>query len=256
MVGRMQVLSTTRRLPWGDAALRRSAALWAPLRGGATGTAERAAATLLRTCQVLAAIGVVGLSAGHLVNAFALDARYDGLNADVDVGVFTWAGSSATFAAAFGALLVAAAAPAGSRAWPAALALILGFFSFDDAFALHERISIERIGPVDHASRMLWVVVAMPLLALAAVMLATLALEAPRAVRRVLGLALGLLVLAIGLEFLSPLLFAAGLDHGDVGYELEVVLEEGAELAAWVVAAGSLAASALLLVAGRDEPAD
>lgn len=53
------------------------------------------------------------------------------------------------------------------------------------------------------------------------------------------------IALAIGLEAASPSLVWAGFDHGDLVYELEVVLEEGAELGGWALIATSLVAFAL-----------
>jgi hypothetical protein len=61
--------------------------------------------------------------------------------------------------------------------------------------------------------------------------------------RRLVVLGLGLLVAAILLEMASPVLFEVGYDHGDLGYELEAVLEEGAELGGWMLIALALAAT-------------
>jgi hypothetical protein len=54
-----------------------------------------------------------------------------------------------------------------------------------------------------------------------------------------------LLVVAIALEMASPILFALGSDHGELAYELEVALEEGAELAGWILVSTGLAAALL-----------
>ena len=50
---------------------------------------------------------------------------------------------------------------------------------------------------------------------------------------------LALLAAAVVLEVCSAALIRAGFDRGSVLYELEVVLEEGAELAGWILIAGA-----------------
>jgi hypothetical protein len=203
---------------------------------------------ILRTAVLLAIAAVVVQSVAHLVDTFALDARYDLINADLDTGVFTWASSAATFAAAMAVALLAALVP--SRRIPLlALASGIGLFSLDDAVALHERITIDHIGPIPHASRILWVLVLLPVLACVFVGLATIAWRAPREIARVLAVALALLVGAVLLEAGTPALFEAGEGHRSIPYETEVVVEEGAELAAWLLVAGALGAGVVVLAA-------
>jgi hypothetical protein len=49
------------------------------------------------------------------------------------------------------------------------------------------------------------------------------------------------LVLAVVLEAGTPLLFAIGQGEGSIGYELEVVVEEGLESTGWFWITGGLA---------------
>jgi hypothetical protein len=205
-------------------------------------------ATLLRWGLVLAVLGALGQGVIHVANSVFLDFRFGLLNADADGGVFTWASSVATFAVA-GAVALVALQVRTHRALLVVTVFIVTFLSLDDSVALHERISISQIGPIEHASRILWVTVSMPLLAAAFVGLAILARRAPADTGRCMMLGLWMLVIAIVLEFVSPLVFALGSDHGDLLYEVEAAIEEGLELAGWIVIAAGAGGAALLLAA-------
>ncbi len=215
------------------------------------GAAVDAAGRLLRAAMPIAALSAVVQAVVHLVNVLGYDGRAEMLNADIDGGVFTWASSAATFSAAFGAMMLAILVRS-RRAALGFLAAVLCLFSMDDAVALHERISIGAIGPIEHGGRLLWPLVTMPLLAAAFLMLLGVAVAAPPSVRTALGVALALLVAAVALEVTSPLIFEAGSDHGEGLYEAEVAVEEGLELSAWLLASGALGAGAMLVSARRD----
>jgi hypothetical protein len=205
---------------------------------------ERDVAGLLRWVVLVAIVGAVGQGIVHSVNAVLLDFRFGMLNADADQGVFTWASSVATFAAA-GAIAMVAAQITRFRFALLGTAAVVAFLSLDDAVALHERITISHIGPIEHAGRILWVACSMPLLAAAFVGMAVLARRAPLGSGRVIMVGLWMLVGAIVLEVTSPIWFALGSDHGGWLYEAEVVIEEGLELASWLLIAGGAAAAAL-----------
>lgn len=209
---------------------------------------ERDVAALLRWALLLAFVGAVGQGIVHYANAVFLDFRFGMLNADADQGVFTWASSVATFAAA-GAIAVVAVQVTRYRVALLGTAAIVAFMSLDDAVALHERITISHIGPIEHAGRILWVACTMPLLAAAFVGIAILARRAPLGTGRVVMLGLWLLGGAIALEFTSPVWFALGSDHGGWLYEAEVVVEEGLELAGWLLIAGGAAGAAIAAAA-------
>lgn len=226
---------------------RASEALWdddTPL-GDAT---DHVVARLLRWVVLLAVLGAVGQGVVHYVNAVFLDLRFGMLNADADQGVFTWASSAVTFSAA-GAIAVVAAQMARFRFALLGTAAIVAFLSLDDAVALHERIAISHIGPIEHAGRILWVACTMPVLAAAFLGMAILARRAPLGTGRVVMLGLWMLVAAIVLEFTSPIWFALGSDHGGWLYEAEVVVEEGLELAGWLLIAGGAAGASIVAAA-------
>jgi hypothetical protein len=220
---------------------------------GATAESEPSTAALeRRTLQVgvALALGLAALqSIAHLVNVVFFDLRIDMINADSDSGAFAWSSSVATFGAALVLCLLAIMRP--TRSWPlVALAGAVAFMSLDDMAGLHERVSDlgTALGPIDHFARIFWPLVFMPLLAATFVGLFGVAAGLRIAPGRALLAGLALLVVAIALEMVSPILFALGSDHGELAYELEVVLEEGAELAGWILVSTGLAAALLTAV--------
>jgi hypothetical protein len=185
-------------------------------------------------------------SIAHLVNLAFFDLRIDMINADSDSGAFAWASSVATSCAALLLCLLAIMRP--TRTWPlVALAGAVALMSLDDMVALHERVSGlgTTLGPIEHFARIFWPLVFMPLLAATFIGLFGVAAGLRIAPGRALLAGLALLVVAIALEMASPILFTLGSDHGELAYELEVVLEEGAELAGWILVSTGLAAALL-----------
>jgi hypothetical protein len=177
----------------------------------------------------------------HLANIVLLDRRFTLLDAESDISVWAWA-STATeaAAAAFAALLAFAATRVAWR--PLLLAGLLAFLSADDILALHERIAIDQLGPIPHASRLIWPLVFGPILVLTGWLLFRGARDASPDVRRLTVTGLGALVLAVLMEAATPVLFALGQGHGSLPYELESVIEEGLELGGFVLIATALAA--------------
>ena len=186
----------------------------------------------------------------HYFDALVLHFRIQMFNADADGGVFTWASSMATAMAGLGLLLAASQVKARSRVL-ILLSMGLLFFSLDDTVALHERIPNLSFIPVEHSGRIAWVVCAMPLLGAVFVGLLAFAWRAPEALRKAVIWGLGGLIIAIFLELTSPVLFTVGSDHGKWLYELEVVAEEGLELASWILIAAATSISALWLAQSR-----
>jgi hypothetical protein len=185
-------------------------------------------------------------SIAHITNMVFFDLRIDMIDADSDSGAFAWASSVATFCAALLLCLLAIMRPTWT--WPlVALAGAVAFMSLDDMVGLHERVSGlgTTLGPIEHFARIFWPLAFMPLLAATFVGLFGIAAGLRIAPRRALLAGLALLVVAIALEMASPILFALGSDHGELAYELEVVLEEGAELAGWILVSTGLAAALL-----------
>jgi hypothetical protein len=232
--------------------LQRQTALLARIRvdTGATGDLEPSSAVLERRTLrvgVALAVALVALqSIAHLIDVVAFDLRFAMINADSDSGAFAWMSSVATFGAALLLCLLALVWP--TRIWPlVALAGAVAFMSLDDMVGLHERVSAleTTLGPIEHFARIFWPLVFMPLLAATFVGLLGIAAGLRTAPAHALLAGLALLVLAIALEMASPILFALGSDHGELAYELEVILEEGAELAGWILVATALAAALL-----------
>jgi hypothetical protein len=126
----------------------------------------------------------------------------------------------------------------------------MALLSLDDLLAFHERVGelADRLGapPELHLARLLWPAVFFPLLAGLLWALWRLARESPPGPRRSLELGALFLVAAVALELASPVLFALGYGFGSVPYELEVVAEEGAELAGWILIASGLLAKFVL----------
>ncbi len=198
----------------------------------------------------IAVVAAVAQGCIHYFNGFVLDFRIQMFKPDEDGGVFTWASSMATAMAGLGLLLVASQVKARSRVL-ILLSMGLFFFSLDDTVAFHERIPSLSFIPVEDSARIVWVVSSMPLLAAVFVGLLAFAWRAPEALRKAVIWGLGGLVIAIFLEFTSPVLFALGSAEGKWLYELEVVAEEGLELASWILIAAATSISALWFAQAR-----
>ena len=182
----------------------------------------------------------------HLANIVVFERRFALLDAESDISLWAWASTAVEAAAAGFAALLAYARPRPRPSWRLILvAGLLAFLSADDILALHERISIDQLGPIPHASRLIWPLVFGPLLVLTGLILISEIRQARRAAARVMTGGLAALVVAIGMEAATPVLFALGFDHGTVPYELESVIEEGLELAGFVLIATGLAARAV-----------
>jgi hypothetical protein len=214
-------------------------------------TPNAVAERLLKTATVVALVAAFVQGVVHLSNLALGDLELTVLDAGSDTGAFAWASTAATFAAAFAALVLAAAATRWVRTL-ATLAVMLAFLSLDDFVQIHERVSEEalEIGFPEawHVGRLFWVVVLLPVLAATFMLLWRIAHVAPPDERRVLRVGLGLLVFAVALEAASPLLFHFDWDHLSWPYEVEVAVEEGAELAGWIAITGALAARAVRAV--------
>jgi hypothetical protein len=218
-----------------------------PPKPGAAGPGDK----LVVLGVAIAIVTVTAQSVGHLVGVRLLDDRYLHLNADDELGLAAWTSSSATFAAAFGVLLLALLEKTIDRRL-IALALLLAFFSLDDAVVVHERVGekiADALGYGEDAERLIWLVLFLPLFALGLVLLVYASRRLPAALDRVLKWGIGLFVVALAAELLSSVIYsAADVERGSWPDVLEVIVEEGAELAGWIlVATGFLAAVLVLL---------
>jgi hypothetical protein len=196
---------------------------------------------------VAAVVAFLVQGAIHVTNV-ALDRRFRLFDADSDYGVFAVATALITALAAVLAFVLARRLDRGEFGL---LGVALAVFALDDLVAVHERI-----GELDDAlglpervqlQRLVWIVVLLPLLAGAAILLWRLAREAPKRAGDVVRAGVALLVLAVLAEALTPILFNFDWGQDSVPYELEVVFEEGAELAGWILVATGMAAFATAL---------
>ena len=207
---------------------------------------DERASTLLRVGLAIAVITVTAQAVAHVVGVQFLDDRYLHLNADDELGLPSWVSSSATFAAAFAAFLLALM-PDRIDALLLVLAGLLAFFSLDDAIAVHERLGekvADALGYGETAQRLIWLVLFLPLFALAAILLARTAWRLPGQLAGLVVLGLALLLLAIATELVSSVLYElADVERGSWADTIEVVVEESAELAAWMLIATALLAA-------------
>jgi hypothetical protein len=200
---------------------------------------------LLRTGLVLAIVASIGQTLAHVFNLFALDDRYYHLDVSSEGTAFSWASTAATFAAACGALLLAARPETRRRSLMLVLGASLAYVSLDDFIELHERSGdwvSDRIGAPDFVGPRLWVFLFLPILAAAALLLVWTASQAPPRPQRYLFAGMGLLVAAVISEALGILTKWLE-EHGiESPHRLRAGLEEGLELAGWVLIAAALIA--------------
>jgi len=198
----------------------------------------------MRAGTLLAGVAGVGVLLAHLVAILVLDRRVSGLDAEREGNALTWLASSAAGSAAVAALLLAFVPPA-RRVLIIALGAGLAFLSLDEAAQIHERLGalvVQRLlggskeleGPIEP-------VTILPVMALVFVTVALLALRARRTLRISLLGALALLVLSVLVEQLvgpftnrqqrEGLIWPDAIRNG---------LEEGLEVAGWIVLAAAL----------------
>ncbi len=190
----------------------------------------------------LAIAGVAVQSTAHLLQHFAFPS-VDALNVDRDGNnAFAWASAVAIFGTAFAAFVLYGL----WRRWSLlALALALAFLSLDDIAAIHERLALrseDALGLAEFSRRAVWIVLFLPLLALVFGVLVALARQADARTRRFVYAGLALLVFAVAAEASSAVTHSWGYEDGSTYDAFEVVVEEGAELAGWILVASALTA--------------
>jgi hypothetical protein len=192
---------------------------------------------IFRLGLILAGSVVLVQTVLYLLHVHAFDRGVAVLDLE-EGGLVTWATSSATFAVGVVALLLTFLDPEVGWRGPA-IAIGTAFISFDDTVVLHERIGFEITGALgisDSYMRIVWPTLYAPLLVAVAVLVFQLARANPTAHRLVV---MGLVGLgaAIVLEVVGVALDRAGLDQESWQWTLKAILEEGAELAAWILIA-------------------
>lgn len=202
----------------------------------------------------LSLAGFLAQTALHLADVVVFDRGVNSFDADEDYGFGSWASVAATFTAAVGALLLSIVRR--QRAF-AALAALFTFLSFDDFIRLHERVGeageLVGIDPDLQLGRVIWPLLLLPLLVAGAALLWFASKQLGGLPSKLLRAGLALLALAVALEAASAGLFQLEYGHRTWPYEIEVILEEGAELVGWVWVATALLAAAcsMLVEAGR-----
>ena len=196
------------------------------------------ARTVLVAGGLLAAFALVAQAGAHLANYAFLDMGISHLDADLDGNALTWASSLATLCAAAFALMLARLLPARRRLLTV-LGVLLAFFAADDAFGIHENLGsvFARVGLPDVAG--IWFPVYLPLFGFCAAVLWTLG-SPERRVVTIVRLGVLLLGAAIVGEALTAVVPALERTDATWLYELEVALEEAAELAGWIAIATGL----------------
>jgi hypothetical protein len=199
---------------------------------------------LVRFAIAVAIAATVVQSLSTAVNLFILDGAADRLDATVEGGVWTWAAAGAALVGAAAAAAFAVALDdAARRYW--LLAAGLTFLSLDDWLVLHERVGEwfrDVLGTPEYVGG-LWVLAYPPVLAVVAWGLWRTATEAHPVVRRALLVSLGLLAASVAVELMGIGTKALEESTGNADpHDLRAIVEEGAELAAWILAAGGLLA--------------
>jgi hypothetical protein len=209
---------------------------------------------LLQIGLLLAVIGFALQASSHLVNVFVFDGEVWNLDAEADSNAWAWASSVATFTCAFVVVVLAVLARTNAgRLW--VLGAVLAFFSADDLVKVHEQLGTGvREGLFDLPTgwgRLAWPAIFFPLLAAVFLLLWRLAGESPPRAGMWIRSGLALLVVAVALELLSAPWYISGRSAQSVPGALEVAVEEGIELAAWILIASALTVT--LLVRARSE---
>jgi len=194
----------------------------------------------------------------HVANAQLSGGRHRRLDADVEGSLFSWASSSVTFMA--GSLaLVLALIDRRHRVSFAVLALVLAFFSLDDTVVVHEHLGeklAEVLGLPSFYQRTFWVLLYLPILVIGLGLLLELTRRVPASVRNALRVGIAFLAGAVLAELISTLLFAGGTTIGSWPDTIEVAIEEGLELAGWILISAALAAAAVRLLPNVLPPAE
>jgi hypothetical protein len=200
----------------------------------------------LTTLGIRIAIAVVVFqSAAHLTYVFLTDGRANQFNLDAEQNAFSWASSGTTFCAAFLVFLLGLLATQ-KRMRFFVLSGIIALFSLDDALALHEELgsSVKHALGLPDGLGHLWPVFFFPVLAISFLLLWDLARSTTGRVRAVLQGGIALLVLGVVSEASVSAWYVRGGEAETWPGALQIVLEEGAELAGWILIVTGLVATA------------
>jgi hypothetical protein len=203
--------------------------------------AGRASERVVRVSLVLAVVAVAVQTVAHVVNAAVGGGSY--LNVNSERNPTTWAHSATIFAAAFLAGTHAAGF-AARRATFVVVAAILVFLSIDEMLLVHERIFTEALDLLDLPvvwDSVIWPVIYIPILGVLAGGLLVIARSTGSPGGGLVLLALALLGAAVVIEIVTAPFSVDDRWPHDAGG----AVEEGAELAGWLLLAAGLAAITL-----------
>jgi len=214
---------------------------------------------ILRLGLAMALVAVLIQTTAELTNYFVFDMGVWSFDADADDNGFAWASSVAQFAPAFTCLLLALTGWWSTRRL-VALSLILAFFSLDDIARFHENLGSavrEHIFGLETGfGRLIWPIVFFPLLAAAFILLWQFGERAGERAGRFVRVGLLMLVLATFAEAGSSVLHVGDADaEGRLPDVLEVSIEEGLELAAWILIASAATAVVAAVLTRQGRPA-
>jgi hypothetical protein len=190
----------------------------------------------------LAFLAVAVQTALYTADVYAFDRRFRTFDVDGEGGVSSWAATVAIFSTGLVALLLSFV-ESSRRLRLLALAGAAIFLSFDESLIVHERLGLAVTDALDLSDKYLrvaWPAVYLPLLVAVAALVLQLAWTSADPARRLLAIGLLMLAGAVGLEIAG-----LGLDLipslPDWLYTAEIALEEGAELAGWILLTTGLA---------------
>ncbi len=210
----------------------------------------------LLTVGIAGALGAVVLQTIlHFTDVLVFDFRYNIINPDSEQNIPNWGSASTTFVAAVAALLLGLVSSGRLRARYLVLAAILAFFSLDDAVGLHELFVLGTVAGVEQAERFVWPLLYLPLLVAGLLLLVAAARRAFWRARVTVLVGLAMLVAAVAVEYIGGLIRNLdGVTVESLTYAFPVTIEEGLELAGWMLIATGLLAAALERAAGGPEP--
>jgi hypothetical protein len=200
--------------------------------------------TLVLAGVFLALLAVTVQTVLYVADVYALDRRVQSFDVDREGGVATWAASVAIFSTGFVALLLGFVEPS-RRLLLLVLAGATIFLSFDEYLMVHERLGLrvtEALDLSDKYLRIAWPAIYLPLLATVAALIFYLARTSIGPARSLLGIGLVTLAAAVGLEIAGLALdLIPSLPERGYLYTAQITLEEGAELAGWILLTTGLA---------------
>jgi len=190
----------------------------------------------------LAAAATMAQSLLYLLDHFVLGTSL--FNEDAAAAFERIAGGLAVGACAVAAAVLAVVEPAGRRR-AGTLAVLTLYFTIDKAFGVHELIArgiLDGLGVENVGIAPVWMVLYAPIVGFAALLILRIQSRSPSAVRRVTNIGVAALGAALAVQAVWVLARRATVPGGGA-HVVEVVLEEGLELAGWLLVATGLAAA-------------